>query len=199
MNERSLEYLIIPELMHAFAPHCKSIVPIFFWKNREGGKISSAVHSNRQVRIIAVFARRPKLRDGFTIVEGKINHEITRFARKARSYGISTIAGFCAARSLFNLRAEAIHWISLMEEDPEKDILFFEETNTRKLLKYDGSSMSTFSTETVATRLLSEANKMPFNQGITLMSDLRHELSDYQFFMGGFGSSYKPVYLLIEQ
>ena len=86
-----------------------------------------------------------------------------------------------------------------MEEDPEEDILFFEETNTRKLLKDGGSSMSTFSTETVATRLLSEAYKMPFNQGITLMSDLRHELSDYQFFMGGFGSSYKPVYLLIEQ
>ncbi|AOD14660.1 hypothetical protein BER93_07895 [Xanthomonas fragariae] len=133
------------------------------------------------------------------IIEGKINHEIVRFAHKAQSYGIPTMAAFCAAKSLFDLKTEAIHWISLMEEVPNEDIFFFEETNTHKLVKDDGSAMSTFSTETVATGLLSKAYKMPFNQGIALMSDLRHELSDYQFFMGGFGSSYKPVYLLIEQ
>ncbi|MFC0152203.1 hypothetical protein ACFFJ4_00690 [Xanthomonas dyei] len=161
--------------------------------------MSSKVNGGKAVKIIAVFARRPKLTDDPMIIEGKINHEIVRFAQKAHSYGIPTIAAFCAARSLFELKTESIRWISLMDEDPNEDVFFFERSSKHELLKSDGSPISTISTELLANHLLSKTDAIAFNHGVEAMSDLRHELSDYQFFMGGFGSTYKPVYLLIEQ
>lgn len=197
MNERSLEYFIIPELIKTLTPLCKRAVPVFFWKTREGGKISSEVHSSKVVKIIAVFARRPKLVTGSMAIEGKLNHEIIRFAHKAQLFGIPTVAGFCAARSLFDLEKEFIHWLSPIEADPNGDTFFLEDKDTHRLIKFGGSPISTIPPELLAEHLLSKANGMSFDQGVKAMSELRRELTHFQFFPG-FGSAYKPVYILIE-
>lgn len=156
------------------------------------------MHSGRVVKIIAVFARRPKLSTGSIAVEGKLNHEIIRFAHKAHLLGIPTVAGFCAARSLFDLETEFIHWLSPIEEDPNEDTFFLEDKDTHRLIKFGGSPISTIPPERLAEQLLSKASGMSFDQGVKAMSDLRHELTDFHWYKYGFASSYKPVYVLIE-
>lgn len=198
MSERSLEYLLVPQLIGALMPYCKNAIPISFWKTREGGKVSSHLHSHKRIRVIALFARRPKLAAGSAIIHGKINHEVSRFAQASKSYGIPAIAGFCSANSLFDLEPDSAYWIPLEQEDPSKDCLFHQDSGANTLIRSDGSVMDTIPADSLAEVILSQAEEIAFDQAVYTMSELRHELSDFSFFMGGFGLAYKPVYLLVE-
>lgn len=112
--ERTAEYALVPRLQRSLEAHFGSAIPIFYWKTREGNRVSSEVHRAQFVQVLAMFARRPKLTGRKDWLSGKINFEIFQFADAARSVGVPTIAGFPAVASLHGLYSDPpIYWLPI--------------------------------------------------------------------------------------
>ncbi|MHB1342530.1 MAG: hypothetical protein ACYCX5_12345 [Coriobacteriia bacterium] len=61
MNERSAEYLLVSNLVATLSDEHARVVPVFFWKTREGGHAASEGMRGHEVRLLTLFARRPKV------------------------------------------------------------------------------------------------------------------------------------------
>lgn len=60
-GERTAEYAIVPVLQRALKSRFGSALPLFYWKTREGNRTSSEIHGKCFVKVVAMFARRPKI------------------------------------------------------------------------------------------------------------------------------------------
>jgi hypothetical protein len=202
MNERSLEYVVVPELIKILSVNGNLVAPIFFWKSREGEARSASAHNGRIVRVIALFARRPKINEDPNIVIGKINWQLINFAIEANSFGIPSVAAFCAGRSLFEIDPARAHWIALWGKKEVEDIHFYQHTHekSQSLLRDDGTSIATISKATLAQSLFAASEPMSFTTAIHRMDALRPFLTNNPYYFNSFLSgAYKPVYLLIEE
>ncbi|WDK24333.1 hypothetical protein JH274_13375 [Xanthomonas campestris pv. incanae] len=202
MNERSLEYVVVPELVRIISANGNSGAPIFFWKSREGEARSAHTHNGKMVRVVALFARRPKINEDPDIVSGKINWQLINFAIEAYKYGIPSIAAFCAGRTLFELDPVNAYWISLWEKKEIEDIQFYQHNcdKSPSLLRDDGTLITTIHRERLAQSLLAASEPMSFTTAIQRMDQLRPFITNNPYYFNAFlSSSYKPVYLLIEE
>ena len=202
MNERSLEYVIIPELIKILSASGNSVAPIFYWKSREGGAQSACAHNGKNVRVVALFARRPKINKNPNIIDGKINWQLINFAKEAKKFGIPSVAAFCAGRSLFELTPSRTHWIELRGKSTRNDIHFSlqDHGGVTSLVCDDGTLISTIDRANMAQSITAASEIMSFATAMHIMDTLRHFLTNnphHSNFL--FSYSYKPVYLLIEE
>lgn len=124
LSERTVEYALVPLVQSALEQKFGRSVPLFYWKSREGNRVSSSVNDGPYFKILAMFARRPKITAREYILEGKINGELFEFSRAAMERGIPTIAGFPAISSIWKLyESLRVHWIQI-EPTTEGDVVF---------------------------------------------------------------------------
>jgi len=76
-------------------------IPIYFWAGREGSRIAEESMMSHRVRIVAAYARRPKVfnTDQLSILV-KINAQLFAGAVKGKEYGIPVLAGVPLVTSL---------------------------------------------------------------------------------------------------
>lgn len=103
INERTAEYVLVPKLAGLLGASFESVVPVFYWKSREGSAASLRLHGNRGVRAIAMFARRPKTTTDDGSIYMKINEAVVQFAARAQAFGIPTVAAMPLARTVWDL------------------------------------------------------------------------------------------------
>lgn len=60
MSERTAEYVLVPDIMHRLRQEFSSIVPFYYWASREGS-VKVAHSYSGHVRVVAAYARRPKI------------------------------------------------------------------------------------------------------------------------------------------
>jgi hypothetical protein len=202
MNERTLEFALVPMVQAGLKEHFGQAVPIYFWKSREGNRHSLAIHGDRPVRLLALFGRRPKMTAVHASIEGKLNHQLLRFAKQAHQLGIASIAGFSPVTALFDLaKHPTMYWILLWQvkqDDGWEDVFFrLAPTNSGgKLIDTNGLQLPVVSTADISLAVHETSNVMSFATAVEAMSQLRSALSGD----GGvpwWGSNYKPVYFLI--
>ncbi len=203
-SEHTAEFALVPRLRNILATRFKDVTPIYFWKTREGNSLSTHIHKNQVVRVLALFPRRPKLVSPESrTIWGKINQELMKFAHASYEAGIPAIVGLPLARSLTELcnSCEPM-WIALDSnclEDSE-DILFEVDVLTRKIVSVlpDRRQLNIKSEEEIPTLLTDAASPMAWSESTKLMGSLRtgqyndNFISRF-FFLGG----YKPVYLIV--
>jgi len=62
VNEHTVEYSMVFYITELLNEKFKKVIPFYFWRSREGSKISlETVDLSRKFFLIAVYARRPKL------------------------------------------------------------------------------------------------------------------------------------------
>lgn len=115
VNERTREYKLVPGLEKALVPYCNAAMPMFFWKTREGGIRSRASFLGESFKVIAMFARRPKVHDKSNALYATINDELLNFAEHAINMGVPKLGGFCAARNLGEIASAHSIWTSLLK------------------------------------------------------------------------------------
>lgn len=198
--ERTAEYALVPVLQRALADHFGSAVPIFYWKTREGNSVSLKVHNGHFVKILAMFARRPKLTGRKNWVSGKINFELLQFADAARSVGIPTIAGFPAVASLHGLYSDPpIFWLPVDQSDAGNLEFTTNIARSRPIpIDEEGRAIPTLSIEEVIIEVEEGAEVFSWDDAMSHISELRleHYRGDSYFGFGWFGG-YKPVYFLM--
>jgi hypothetical protein len=102
LSEHSVEYVLVPNLVGQLATVFRAI-PIFFWASREGNITAQRSFRDLPVRILSVFARRPKISASRPkSIFMKINVQLLEYAAKGAVAGIPTLAGIPLTASLQN-------------------------------------------------------------------------------------------------
>lgn len=102
--EHSAEFVLIPLLTQLFSAHKQNLIPLYFWKTREGSSISKRCDPNTPIRLLAMYARRPKVCEpGQDYILVKINRILFERACYLKENGIPTIIGVPRVSSIMNL------------------------------------------------------------------------------------------------
>ncbi|WP_321793270.1 hypothetical protein [Burkholderia pyrrocinia] len=197
--ERTAEYALVPIVQRNLETRFGAAVPIFYWKTREGNRVSSEIHKNRKVRVLAMFARRPKLVDESRWLAGNVNVELMQFAHAAQAVGIPTIAGFPAVNSMFALYSNPrIFWFYL-EASREDGFGFFVDISVTqpRPIDEDGTPLETLSAERIFEIVERRSDVLSWDEAMTHISELRLQHYRPDFLGFGWQQGYKPVYFLM--
>ena len=107
VSEHTAEYALVPALCTLLRSRYKIVVPLFFWVTREGSRRSIEVGPSQLIRVVSVFARRPKLhglRDPNLVV--RLNELLFRRASISEPLGIPVYAGVPLAHSFAELGSQ---------------------------------------------------------------------------------------------
>lgn len=184
--------VVVSYLRHRFG----AAVPMYYWSSREGNTISREIHESRHVRMLALFARRPKLVSKQAI-SGKLNAELFHFANKAELHGVPTFAGFPVVRDLFELCEDfRTLWFPLTRIQPD-DVVF-----NIDLTMQDPTPISHIGCPIRILNLVdlgdavTSAKVLSWSAAIATIREVRVTPRT----MGGMywgGSTYNPVYVLV--
>lgn len=104
MSEHSAEYVLVPDLACQLQAQFGRVVPFFFWARREGGRIAKESYSG-SVRLLAAYARRPKVDyPSDPVITVKFNDLLFERAWQLNRIGIPVLAGVPCVSSLAELR-----------------------------------------------------------------------------------------------
>jgi hypothetical protein len=101
LNEHSAEFVIVPAFGAILATEFETVIPLYYWSSREGGLLSQQSLVDRQVLIVALFARRPKVdRLSQPYIDVKFNDRLFRLAAFLEDRHIPVFAGVPLPSSL---------------------------------------------------------------------------------------------------
>lgn len=199
-SERTAEYSILPTVVTYFRQRFGAAAPMYFWATREGNTIAKEVHAGRRMRVLVVFARRPKIGRG-TILLGKLNGELFEFAQGAAQNGLPCFAGFPAVRSVLELGEDfRTLWFPLIGE--EQDDLHFQVDLSQS--RFAPTAMDGHALQTVELGDLGDAvenaRALPWSDLVKAIRSVRHprRRTSYGDFFGG-ASLYAPAYVLVPE
>lgn len=194
--EHSVEYYLVPEFKALLEEEYESVIPLFPWLTREGGKLSREIHKLPFFNVVAMYSRRPKFeKPGSDIVIVKINNELMRAAEQGKMLGIPIIAGIPFARDFFELsKHPKCYWIKLTDYsiadyhlEINKSMDYIPKCgfdNDGELINYIKGIMRPKS----FSEILTDVRKV---------MSARKEDSHFKRFL--FASGYRPVYFLIPE
>lgn len=196
-SERTAEYSILPLVVAYLADRFGAAAPMYYWSSREGNSMARELHEQARLRVLAIFARRPKSwrRD---VLLGKLNLELFDFAHKASLHGVPTVAAFPVVRDIFELGGNFhIHWLPL--EEPAKEGVEFEvdaasPENPPKRL--GGRYMRTLTLQEVGDAVESAKVHTWKDAMHAIHSSRRFLRFDGSGFYGN-GGAYSPAYVLV--
>lgn len=196
-SERTAEYSILPVVVAHLQQRFGAAVPMYYWASREGNTVAREVHDGRHVRMLALYARRPKSVTKRTM-SGKLNAELFEFAHRAALHGVPTFAGFPVVRDVFELGEDfRTFWFSLAR-DQARDV-FFKIDLTRPdsaPISEDGSPIRTLELDALGDAA-STATVLTWKAAMAAIRDARvtPRTTGGGAFWGG--SVHNPVYLLV--
>ncbi|MGJ7538102.1 MULTISPECIES: hypothetical protein [unclassified Variovorax] len=199
-SERTAEYSILPTVVTYLRQRFGAAVPMYFWSTREGNTVAAKVHAGRRMRVLVVFARRPKVRRGALLL-GKINAELFEFAQRAEQHGLPCFAGFPAVRNVLELGGDfRTHWFPLIGD--EQDDLHFQVDLSQPHLAptaMDGHALQTVELSNLGDAV-ENGRVLPWSDVIKAIRSVRHphRRTSYGDFFGG-GSLYAPAYVLVPE
>ena len=125
--EHSAEFVLVPLLTQLFSAHKQNLIPLYFWKSREGSSISKRCDPNTPIRLLAMYARRPKICDPEQdYISVKINDILFERAYYLKENGIPTIVGVPRVSSIMDLYIGCpCSWFTLCpDRDFKSDVEF---------------------------------------------------------------------------
>lgn len=195
-SEHTAEYVLAPRFVGLFAARGLQAVPLFFWLTREGSATGRCSAPDRNVRVVAVFARRPKLSGRGDAIEIKFNDELFEYAAAARDVGIPVFAGAPVATSVFDLTEQcALAWFSISTRHRGDRVVLVEVAPPHRLVADDLGVSAPLSDDAIFDIVGREAaikrwgevaDSLRFIRG---MSGLRRHVR--------WGSGYKPFIAII--
>ena len=199
--ERSAEYILVPKLCTILSQRFSVVIPFFFWISREGSNISRACDEQLQIRILAAFARRPKIvwprQQHITV---KINYGILRTVELYEISGIPVLCGTPVITSIMDLSQTASSsWFLLLptEEPPPGvhiDILIdsFELTHSYHEMPIRGPLGSD-----EIINIAEQAKKRTWTEVIDKLTLIHRSMRNTYWRSPWFAGYYKPFYLML--
>jgi hypothetical protein len=127
MCEHTVEFALVPKMIHILTTQFPKVIPIYFWATREGSRISRECTFGGKFRVVAVFPRRPKvLSPGDNRVFVKFNQQLFQSAHGAEEAGIPVLAGIPLVSSLMDFGLHCHYaWFQIRSKAiPQKDLIW---------------------------------------------------------------------------
>lgn len=94
MSEHTAEYALVPDRITKLGDRWSTIVPLYFWSTREGSRAGRESVCHWPVRVVAAFARRPKVaHPGSESILVKFNDVLFAAAHAGAEVGVSVFVG----------------------------------------------------------------------------------------------------------
>jgi hypothetical protein len=196
INERSAEMILVPNIINTLAAHHFRVTPIFYWATREGGNMSKECFVDTPVKLLALYARRPKvIYPGMNRIFVRLNDLLFARAEIFRSKGIFAFAGVPLANNLDSLLLSAPCIYFSLENVCNEDLIEIGLDEEKK-------PVAVFRNQVGTDEIVSRIEKLPlmdWRQALKLIDETRR--SDYRGFHhhGLYGDLYKPVYLIVRE
>lgn len=195
VNEHSVEYLIVPKFAEILAQRYYSIIPLYFWSSREGGNLSIECTGKEKFTIVALYARRPKVKEpNQERVEIKLNHSILRVSDYLREHGISAFAGVPNVSTLldFQIGAEC-SWLQLKKES-HSDQFAYLDIKSRNIHSDSSSLRCGVSGKQILNIIKNISTPMSWPTAVTIIKEAWMLYDNALFWRF---SQYKPVFFLL--
>lgn len=201
VNERSVEYVLVNCLVAILAQEHRTLIPIFFWKTREGSKIAAQGMLGQHVRLLTVFARRPKvLAPCAKTVLMKVNSTLFDAAATASTYGCPVLSGVPLTSSLLTFTIDVpCSWFRLKpahfdkNADAEVVELLMDGTVASDLVT---SLEGPLDTREILRIARTDATTLSWDEAVEAMTSIRRSSTPNRRWLFG-GTAYRPFFLLI--
>lgn len=196
ISERSAEMLLVAELMSLIRDVYPSVTPLFYWSTREGNNLSRQSFHGKTLKIVVLYARRPKVEYiGSGEIEIKLNELLFRRSDLYSHSGMPVIAGCPLADKLEELvMGVPCIWLKLMLGGNTEVITV---NVTDPVIQAENAVIIT---RDDILRMIATSNDFTWARAIDVINSVRRETlmdDDGAFRFGMYGDIYKPVYLLI--
>lgn len=200
MSEHTSEYALVYRLITAFSTRNLRAIPIYFLSTREGGKVSSKCDDSSAVRLISVYARRPKVDfPNQPTIEMKINAELFEAARRLGNFGIPTFTGIPLISSLWDFNLDVkIAWFEFTGES-DGDVYFHISTDGKGVERFSESTAirGPLLEDDVIDICLRSSHPMCWVEAIEILKMNRRAGRRDSEYRGPFGGGYYPFYLIV--
>jgi hypothetical protein len=184
MSEHSTEYYLVPRMLSILKRSYESVTPIYPTMMGEFGK-KSYKHQGGGFRALAIFPRRPKLKDDLSSeIYITVNQKVREFEHAMRTRGIPTIAGCPLVKTIWELSCDPkIAWIDINHPSLNKYL---------NQINHGENSAALLTEEEVLRRVLGAATLS--------LECLGNAVRTFRSMHGGsfiYGQRYKPIFFLI--
>lgn len=200
ISEHTAEYVLVPALTRILAASFSRVVPIYFWSTREGSNLGRRCMSSQPIRLVAVYARRPKIEElGQNHILVKLNAELFEYARVAKPLGIPVFAGVPLVSSLAELTLKSqCSWFRLAPDESQDRDTELRLTLSGARLDDDRSCVGLegpLESGKLVESVLTGSERISWEQALEKLREIRQSVQRYGLY--GFFGGYKPFHLLL--
>lgn len=178
-----------------------AVVPVYFWKTREGNNTSLQIHWSSDVFLVSFFARRPKVSTtNSSLIQGKINYSLFQFSELAFRHHIPVFCGIPVAKNIFELCEPSPIWFHL---DPryEGDEPIFNITGKHvEPLNYSREQFAPVSNAEIISIIKQWSPRVSWATAIEIMYELYRKPENGRYGVGAWWTRnwrFKPIYFVI--
>lgn len=200
-SEKTAEYTVVPAFGNILET-LGHVAPMFFLRTREGNKISEMIHGKDEVRVVAFFARRPKVNpSSLGVLQAKINTSLFDFAKRAYTQRIPVFCGLPLTQNVFQLRNAACLWFHIDPNYAGDEPVFNIREHEFEPLTFHYDDLHPLSKGDVLDIVKSCSPKISWQNAISAMTELyrkqREDSDYYPWWLRNW--QYKPMYFVIKE
>ncbi len=196
-SEKTTEFSLVPEFS-SLLNELGENVPIQYWKTREGNKTSDAIHGSDPLFLVALFARRPKVKVGNkSVVQGKINSYVFEFNNLAKRYEVPVFCGMPIAQNLFEMHCSEKVWFYISPNAQKHQEVVFNLTSGNVVINSVEHGVEQIRNENIVDVIKERCPPMTWSQAMDVMSELNRKPGHGFWFTQTW--YYKPIYFIIKQ
>ncbi len=200
MSEHTVEYALVGDIVSRLKSAFPNVSPIYLWLNREGNSMGLKAFEGKEVKLVAVFPRRPKVNHpGQDHILVKCISAVLCHAFRARAVGIPVLAGVPLISDLSSFRIDSeCRWFIVdgsMSGKRDLEILL---SKSGEIVDHKGS-LNTVRGPSKTSEIVQEIKKIALENSwgfwLHIIREIRMRLDEqgYPWSLG----SYKPFYLVI--
>ncbi len=197
ISEHSAEYVLVKDIVGILSEEFPVVIPVYFWLTREGASIAKRCMAGRNVHIVAIYARRPKIeKPNQDWILLKINRRLFEVAQTGNEFGCPVLAGVPLVTNLSRFSLDSsCSWFRIKDIDhPDYD--FELPLDTTKQTGNDPFLIEGPLSRTAITKLVrEEAKVMPWDYAIEAVRSIKRAgRFNNRFF---FAAGYRPFFVIL--
>ena len=202
MSEHTAEFILVPRLSQSLSQHW-SVIPLYFWRSREGSNIALECDYGQILKLLAMYARRPKINNpGDDSITVKVNDSLFKRAKYLNEYGIPTIFGIPRISSLFYFKLDCpCSWFIIVPPSSNFCNVEFrlDISNNVVLGQLPKELSGPLSKKEIYEMIQHKARNMTFSEAIYILKEREYGSNYAANSFPWFGPNDKPVYFLLHE
>lgn len=200
MSERTAEYALVYDLIRHIRVVSPRVIPMCFWSTQEGARTAEESMRSRRVRIIAAYARRPKvLYSDQPRILVKINAPLFTGAAEGLKFGIPVLTGvpLVTALSGFSIGVPCSWFHLTPNPSRHNDSEFLIPVSDQPLsaLIFESSISGPLTDAQIGDLVKSETREMSWIEATEGMRTIRK--AGYGYVQIPFAVGYRPFFIVI--